>query len=198
MANNENLGSASGSVTWTKGAATGSNCWTGNQDGGSGSSADSGLRLGSIGMLYRNYDGPEPADPRLRHRREQPAATSCSASASPRLPPPPTGLVKATEDGRVAVFVEENGDVSFAMGPNDEGKVHYAQPAGESEGPRRQHLHHPHRHPARESSPRRPSNSPPVASSFNIHIVQRGENLYQIASALRRFDGSGRRRQSAR
>ena len=34
-------------------------------------------------------------------------------------------MVKSTADGRLAVFVEPDGNVTFAMGPNDEGKVHH-------------------------------------------------------------------------
>ena len=34
-------------------------------------------------------------------------------------------MVKSTADDRLAVFVEQDGNVTFAMGPNDEGKVHH-------------------------------------------------------------------------
>ena len=33
--------------------------------------------------------------------------------------------VKSTSDGRVAVFIEDDGNITFAKGPNSEGKVHH-------------------------------------------------------------------------
>ncbi len=33
--------------------------------------------------------------------------------------------IASTSDGRVAAFVEDDGNITFAMGPNDEGKVHH-------------------------------------------------------------------------
>lgn len=33
--------------------------------------------------------------------------------------------IASTSDGRIAAFVESDGNITFAMGPNDEGKVHH-------------------------------------------------------------------------
>ena len=41
------------------------------------------------------------------------------------MPPPWDTLVASTEDGRVAVHREADGNITFSMGPNIEGKVHH-------------------------------------------------------------------------
>ena len=82
------------------------------------------LRLGAIGIIYRRFE-PELAldiygigeDSRgyflLRVTQAQIDAAGSGA------------LVSSTEDGRVAVHVEDDGHITVSMGPNDEGKVHH-------------------------------------------------------------------------
>ena len=142
--------------------------------------SDGGLPLGAIGMLYRNFDGPEPAVHVYGIDGNSQGHFLLSVTQS-EIDAIAAGQVKTTEDGRVAVMVGENRDVSFAMGPNEEGKVHYANLQADLNGPVvSTFTTHTDIPPGVVAPPT--IVFPPVASSFNIHIVQRGENLYQIAS----------------
>lgn len=87
-------------------------------------------RLGAIGLLCRAHNHPVPAI-------EVWGVTPDSSGyfilrvTQPMVDATPGGqLVASSPDGRVGVRVWPNRDISFAMGPNFEGKVHHVTLAG--------------------------------------------------------------------
>ena len=183
--NNNNGGSNGGGGSGSSGGSSGSSggsSGSSNSGGGNGSdpSGNGGLRLGAIGVLYRIEDGPETAIHVYGVDENSQGHFLLRVSQS-EINNAVAGLVKSTEDGRVAVIVEENNNISFAMGPSPSGKVHYASLQEDLNGSVVSTFTTRTDAPPGlvDAPPTTPS--PPTASSFNIHIVQRGENLYQIA-----------------
>ncbi|MCY4105872.1 MAG: LysM peptidoglycan-binding domain-containing protein [Chloroflexi bacterium] len=83
------------------------------------------LRLGAIGLICRSEGKPEPTVEIWQVNPDSSGLLLMQVRQSQIDAVQPYGLVASTADGRVAVRVWHDRNITIAMGPNFEGKVHH-------------------------------------------------------------------------
>ena len=158
---------------------------------------DTCTRLGAIGLICRLLDS-QPAIDIYGISAESQGYILLHVTQSMVDAAQPAGLVANTDDGRVAVIVWEDRNVTIQMGPTDEGKIHHVTLAGDLNGPVIGTIDTIGGPPAAGLTPAKPAAGPTpptncqapsveqqsaCANGSIVHVIRSGDTVYSIALA---------------